>query len=323
MIINTNATALNTYNKVNKFQKNLRSSLERLSSGKRINKAADDAAGLAISQKMNGQVRGTAQAQRNVQDGISLLQTAEGGLAEIQDPPLQRMRELALQAANDTYTENDRKAMQNEFDEMKNSIDDIANNTEFNTQKLLNVKIESVTEVDSVNGTDETGSTEETQGTEESQKVEPVGEWVYNEYGQWTNAISVDSEGNSYVGYYDGTIIKLNSNGDEIFNFKAADNAMINEIEISLNDNIVITSNDETVKKLDPDQNTLWVFNDHYDHVKGLAIDNNNNIITGSRAGPGNYDTIRKKNSSGDEIWRYSLPSEAIGTLDIVSDENN
>lgn len=138
MIINTNVAALNTYNKLNKSQKNLRKSLERLSSGKRINQAADDAAGLAISQKMKAQLKGAAQAQRNVQDGISMLQTAEGGLSEIQDPPLQRMRELALQAANDTYTNDDRKEMQEEFIEMKNSINDIANNTEFNNMKLLN-----------------------------------------------------------------------------------------------------------------------------------------------------------------------------------------
>jgi len=122
---------------LNKSDKKLRNSLERLASGKRINQAADDAAGLAISQKMKAQVRGTSQAQRNVQDGVSLLQVADEGLDNIMTPPLKTMRDLAVQAANDTYTDEDRKAMQDEFNQMKNSIDDIANNTEFNDIKLL------------------------------------------------------------------------------------------------------------------------------------------------------------------------------------------
>ena len=111
--------------------------MERLSSGLRINRAGDDAAGLAISEKMRGQVRGLKQASRNAQDGISLLQTAEGALNETH-AILQRMRELAAKAANDTNTIDDRTEIQKEIEQLKTEINRISETTEFNTQKLLN-----------------------------------------------------------------------------------------------------------------------------------------------------------------------------------------
>jgi flagellin len=108
-----------------------------LSSGTRINHASDDAAGLAISEKMRAQIRGLIQAERNIQDGISLIQTAEEGLANILSPPLQRMRELAVQAANYTLTAEDRFAIQNEIEQPKQAIEEIVQNTNFNGQVLL------------------------------------------------------------------------------------------------------------------------------------------------------------------------------------------
>ena len=111
--------------------------MEKLSSGFRINRAGDDAAGLAISEKMRGQIRGLKQAQRNAQDGISLIQTAEGALNETH-AILQRMRELAVQAANDTNTEVDRSEIQKEINELIDEIDRIANQTQFNNKHLLN-----------------------------------------------------------------------------------------------------------------------------------------------------------------------------------------
>lgn len=110
--------------------------MEKLSSGLRINKAGDDAAGLAISEKMRAQVRGLDQASKNAQDGISMIQTAEGTLNETHDI-LQRMRELSVQSANDTNTDEDRTAIQDEVKQLKSEIDRIGNTTEFNTQKLL------------------------------------------------------------------------------------------------------------------------------------------------------------------------------------------
>jgi flagellin len=118
-------------------QTNASKSMEKLSSGFRINRAGDDAAGLAISEKMRGQIRGLKQAQRNAQDGISLIQTAEGALNETHSI-LQRMRELAVQAANDTNTEVDRSEIQKEVNELIDEINRIAEQTQFNTKDLLN-----------------------------------------------------------------------------------------------------------------------------------------------------------------------------------------
>jgi flagellin len=112
-------------------------SFEKLSSGLRINRASDDAAGLAISEKMRAQIRGLNQAQRNAQDAISFIQTAEGGGSSIHDM-LQRGRELAVQAANDTLTDTDRLEINKEIEQLKSQIDTVANNTEFNTIKMLN-----------------------------------------------------------------------------------------------------------------------------------------------------------------------------------------
>ena len=137
MRINHNIAALNTYRQLSNNQSTTSKSLEKLSSGLRINRAGDDAAGLAISEKMRGQIRGLDQASRNANDGISLIQTAEGALNETQSI-LQRMRELAVQAANDTNTGNDRTEIQKEIDQLTQEIDRIGNSTEFNTKKLLN-----------------------------------------------------------------------------------------------------------------------------------------------------------------------------------------
>ncbi|WP_050179828.1 flagellin [Domibacillus robiginosus] len=136
MIINHNIAAINTYNKFSAAGANQAKSMEKLSSGLRINKAGDDAAGLAISEKMRGQVRGLDQASRNSQDAISLIQTAEGALNETHSI-LQRMRELAVQAGNDTNTDKDRGEIQKEINELTSEINRIGNTTEFNTQKLL------------------------------------------------------------------------------------------------------------------------------------------------------------------------------------------
>lgn len=136
MIINQNIPALNTLNRLNFNQKKSTNSMEKLASGLRINKAGDDAAGLAISEKMRGQIRGLNMAGKNIQDGISLIQTAEGAMNEIHSL-LQRGRELSVQSANDTNTPIDRLQIQKEIDSITSEITDIGNKTEFNTQKLL------------------------------------------------------------------------------------------------------------------------------------------------------------------------------------------
>jgi len=136
MRINNNINALFAQNKLTATNTNLTKSLEKLASGLRINRAGDDAAGLAISEKMRGQINGLNQAQRNAQDGISLIQTAEGALNETHSM-LQRMRELAVQAGNDTNTTADRTKIVDELNKLKDEITRIAGQTEFNTQKLM------------------------------------------------------------------------------------------------------------------------------------------------------------------------------------------
>jgi len=136
MIIQHNMSAMNTNRQLGITQGSLSKSTEKLSSGYRINRAGDDAAGLAISEKMRSQIRGLDRASDNSQDGISLIQTAEGALNESQNI-LQRMRELAVQAANDTNTESDRDEIQKEINQLTSEINRIANTTEFNTMKLL------------------------------------------------------------------------------------------------------------------------------------------------------------------------------------------
>jgi flagellin len=136
MRINHNIAALNTYRQLGTANAGQMKSMEKLSSGLRINRAGDDAAGLAISEKMRGQIRGLDQASRNAQDGISLIQTAEGALNETHDI-LQRMRELAVQGANDTNTADDRGEIQKELNQLMSEIDRIATDTQFNTQTLF------------------------------------------------------------------------------------------------------------------------------------------------------------------------------------------
>ncbi|GAB6152513.1 flagellin [Desulfosporosinus burensis] len=144
MIINHNMASLNTYRQLSTNNANSAKSLEKLSSGLRINKAGDDAAGLAISEKMRGQIRGLDQAARNSQDAISMIQTAEGSLSETHSI-LQRMRELAVQGGNDTNTSTDRGEIQKELNSLTTEINRIGNTTEFNSQKLLNATSGAVT----------------------------------------------------------------------------------------------------------------------------------------------------------------------------------
>lgn len=136
MIVQHNMSAMNASRQLGITTGSLSKSTEKLSSGYRINRAADDAAGLAISEKMRGQIRGLSQASTNSEDGISLVQTAEGALQETQSI-LQRMRELSVQAANDTNTDDDRSQIQNEIDQLTHEVDRIATTSEFNTKKLL------------------------------------------------------------------------------------------------------------------------------------------------------------------------------------------
>jgi len=155
MRINNNIGALNTVNIMGLTSKRVADATEKMASGLRINRAGDDAAGLAISQKMRSQIRGLSQASRNAQDAISMIQTAEGALQETHSM-IQRMRELSVQAASDTNVEKDRKSMQREIAQLTSEVNRIANTTEFNTKNILasgipaNVPKEPVTEEEKI-----------------------------------------------------------------------------------------------------------------------------------------------------------------------------
>ena len=143
MRINNNLMAMNTHRQLGINSNSTAKSIEKLSSGYRINRAGDDAAGLAISEKMRAQIRGLNQASRNSQDGISMIQTAEGALNESQ-AILQRMRELAVQSANDTNVSVDRSELQKEVNQLTEELTRISDTTEFNTQKLLDGSLSAV-----------------------------------------------------------------------------------------------------------------------------------------------------------------------------------
>jgi flagellin len=137
MVVQHNMAAANTNRQLGITSGNLAKSTEKLSSGFKINRAGDDAAGLSISEKMRGQIRGLDRASTNAQDGISLIQTAEGGLNETHSI-LQRMRELTVQAANDTNVTEDRGSIKSELEELEKEVDRIASQTDFNSMKLIN-----------------------------------------------------------------------------------------------------------------------------------------------------------------------------------------
>ena len=139
MRINTNVAAMNTYSRLTAANTAKSNSLAKLSSGSRINKAGDDAAGLAISEKMKSQIGGLTQAKRNAQDGISLVQTAEGALNETHSI-LERMRDLAVQGGNGTLTKDDRASINKELNALHQELTRISSTTEFNTQKLFATK---------------------------------------------------------------------------------------------------------------------------------------------------------------------------------------
>lgn len=217
MIINHNISALNTHRQLNANTNAVQKSLEKLSSGLRINRAGDDAAGLAISEKMRGQIRGLEMAAKNAQDGISLIQTAEGALNE-SHAILQRMRELAVQSANDTNTDADRAELQKEIDQLAAELTRIGDNTEFNTKKLLNGSFTGTFHIGANEGqnislsisdlrTDALGvGTAYTAGTNEDDNTKVLLDSEGNEIGTWQDAIPADPDNNTeakVAGYYD------------------------------------------------------------------------------------------------------------------------
>ncbi len=219
--INTNTASLNTYRSYGSAQAGLEKNIERLSSGLRINKAADDAAGLAISDRMNNQVRGMQQANRNVQQGNNLLQTAEGAMNEIGNI-LGRMRELAVQSASDTVTQDDRSSIDLEFDQLRSEINRIANSTEYNNTKLVDGSKAKTGTAKNVTGSDDGLTLDSTTGISVTSTA-AIGTYSITESGgdltltldgtSVAQTVSVAASGEQEVQFDElGITLKLNSN---------------------------------------------------------------------------------------------------------------
>src|SRR5690554_7872976 len=197
MRINHNIAALNTHRQLGSANNAQMKSMEKLSSGLRINRAGDDAAGLAISEKMRAQIKGLDMAAKNAQDGISLIQTAEGALNETHSI-LQRMRELAVQSANDTNTNADRMEIQKEMDQLSTEITRIGDNTEFNTQKLLNGDLEDTADALKFHiGANSDQSMKLTVGDMRADALAVDGTKSTGTFGATTNELSISSRGNT------------------------------------------------------------------------------------------------------------------------------
>lgn len=274
MRINHNIVAINTYNNNLTVNNGLQKSFEKVSSGYRINRAADDAAGLGISEGMKAIIRGLEVAENNIQQGISLIQTAESGLGQIINPNLQRMRELAVQASNGTYTSEDRQTMQKEFEQIKQGIDDIANNTEFNTHKVLRPPVEMVPSnpgsgtADIVFVIDNTGSMASIQQT------------VANNINDFVTAIAGKGVSDFRVGvveYLDSTIAKSDFSGSKWTNDLQA---LSDEINRVANTNSGATENtmaaiSETADSYDFRENNIGMQNKHIIFVTNESGDDN------------------------------------------------
>ncbi|MFD1451271.1 MULTISPECIES: flagellin Hag [Oceanobacillus] len=203
MIINHNISAINAHRQLGVNQNGVQGSLEKLSSGLRINRAGDDAAGLSISEKMRGQIRGLEQASTNAQDGISLIQTAEGALNETHEI-LQRQRELVVKAGNTgTQESDDLKAIQDEINELNKELDGISSRTEFNGKKLLDGSYEGTLQI----GANESQSLELTINSGEESKG-------FNSEDLEVNSIDVSAEGfehDTELAKVDAAIAKVSS----------------------------------------------------------------------------------------------------------------
>ena len=221
MKINHNLTGLKTFNKLTINAKQSEKSMEKLSSGNRINRAADDAAGSSISEKMRAQIRGLEQAQRNIQDGISFIQSAENGLAKIADPNLQRLRQLSVQASSDTLSSSDRQAIQNEVDQILKGINEIANNTEFNKIPLLNRTINNgpVEEVTVIDGSEMQLTSDSSYDTQPS--------WVGDKiaFTREANIYTMDSDGKNESLLISGASQpSISNDGSKITYVRSSDN---------------------------------------------------------------------------------------------------
>ncbi len=272
MRIVNNIQSLNVSNRQKINKKNSSEAMEKLSSGLRINKAADDAAGLSISQKMRAQIRGLNQASRNAQDGISLIQTAEGALEEMGEIS-QRIRELCVQGANGTLTDGDRDKVQLELDELKSEMHRIATTTEFNTNNLLDGSIKGSVTANSVSsGTFDWATRFTGNKLEDILNITESNTGGVVVVGQTT---SIDGDFSTNGTFVDGFISKIDDSGNKVWTKniggsnpdilfaveKVQDGYLAGGFTSSSDGDITINPGGDSlniVMKFDEDGNTLW-----------------------------------------------------------------
>ena len=309
MIINHNISALNTYRQLSINNNAGSRSLEKLSSGYRINRAGDDAAGLAISEKMRGQIRGLNMASKNAQDGISLIQTAEGALNETHSI-LQHMRELAVQAANGTNTDADRAEIQKEIEQLKSEINRISTDTEFNTMKLLDGSLSNKVTIDDNNNAAElTAVTAVSDNLLEGDYTivisnSHVAAPIPGADDNTTGADNIGITGTVAMGNYRLVVEELESDTPDTF-----------DLTLYFNDNIVAQALEQTLTAdaTDPAEIELggfkfqWVFNEGSAAVSNGVL--NFSVTAGFEADV--------QNSAGDSIGSITVTDNITGNVNV------
>jgi flagellin len=288
MRINHNLTAINTHRQMGISELDGSKSMEKLSSGFRINRAGDDAAGLAISEKMRGQVRGLSMSSKNSSDTISLIQTAEGALAETHSI-LQRMRELSVQSANDTNTDKDREELQAEVTQLKAEIDRIGNTTEFNTKKLLEGSATGVR--DEITGTLRVNNNSSVviDANKEKAMYDSIANdksWAFDgAYMLVKTNQTHDADGNNVFKAEDYNLVGPDGNVYKFKTYTPDTKVLAN----GLNENIIIAEGGETrnyntttVKSLDALDATLAQVNKTYSTTAGTAPTDGTSVIIGA-----------------------------------------
>ncbi|RPF54361.1 flagellar hook-associated protein FlgL [Aquisalibacillus elongatus] len=339
MRINHNIAALNTHNQLTNNQNNTQSSLEKLSSGLRINRAGDDAAGLAISEKMRGQIRGLDQATRNAQDGISLIQTAEGALNESHSI-LQRMRELSVQSANDTNTAEDRAELQKEVDQLSQELSRIGDNTEFNTQKLLSGNFEGTLQIGANEGQNLSLDVQDMRGlelgvagdakvdvassvTDGGDTTTDIAEGTYsikeNDAGNYN---MIDSDGQVIAESEDGGATYTATNGDDTINFGE-------EPANVTSGTITVDSGGEVEATGSVENDALQAGTYTFDSGNNALTDENGDVVATTEDGE-TFETLDgseisfenalengdELNVGGTDISTHKAANEAISTID-------
>lgn len=305
MRVNQNIAAMNSYRNLTVTQGDLSKSLEKLSSGFRINRAADDAAGLAISEKLRGQVSGLNQASSNAQNGISLIQTAEGSLNETHSI-LQRMRALAVQSSNDTNTSDDRDQIGKEVTALTEELDRISSNTSFNSQKLLDgsftskklqVGANAGQEISINIGNMSAGGLSVTGATKYTGSNGAIGTLVSGSAAKGTYTISstnvLDTAGNS-VGAYDDATKKVTmnaTNGAGVLTFDRAFGAagsftVTSAVDVSnqANASLAISTIDTAIGLVSGQRASLGAVQNRLEHtIKNLGVASENLAASESR----------------------------------------